>query len=168
MAKQPRIGFVLGSKSDLPQLEGAESFLKEVAVPYEIRIISAHRTPERAREYALTARDRGLEVLVGMAGMAAHLSGVLAATSDLPVLGVPARGGALQGVDALLSTVQMPAGVPVATFAIGKAGAMNAAVFACQILAGSDEGLRGKVAGFRAALRQKVETDDEDTRGVRG
>lgn len=167
MASQPRIGFVLGSRSDLPQLEGAESFLKQVGVPYEVRIISAHRTPERAREYARTARDRGLEVLVGMAGMAAHLSGVLAASSDLPVLGVPARGGALQGVDALLSTVQMPAGVPVATFAIGKAGAMNAAVFACQILAAFDERLRKEIGGFRAALRQKVETDDEDTRGVR-
>jgi phosphoribosylaminoimidazole carboxylase PurE protein len=168
MAKQPRVGFVLGSKSDLSQLEGAESFLKEVGVPYEVRIISAHRTPERAREYALTARDRGLEVLVGMAGMAAHLAGVLAATSDLPVLGVPARGGALQGVDALLSTVQMPAGVPVATFAVGKAGAMNAAVFACQILAQSDEALRKKVVGFRAAMRDKITQDDEDTRGVRG
>jgi len=168
MASQPRIGFLLGSKSDLPQLEGAESFLKEMGVPYEVRIISAHRTPERAREYALTARDRGLEVLVGMAGMAAHLGGVLAASSDLPVLGVPARGGALQGVDALLSTVQMPAGVPVATFAIGKAGAMNAAVFACQILGLSDAALRKKITGFRAALRQKVELDDEDTRGVRG
>jgi phosphoribosylaminoimidazole carboxylase PurE protein len=167
-SKQPRIGFVLGSKSDLAQLEGAEAFLKEVAVPYEVRIISAHRTPERAREYALTARDRGLGVLVGMAGMAAHLSGVLAASSDLPVLGIPARGGALQGVDALLSTVQMPGGVPVATFAIGKAGAMNAAIFACQILAQSDDALRKKIAGFRAALRQKVEQDDEDTRGVRG
>jgi phosphoribosylamine--glycine ligase len=167
MAKQPRIGFVLGSKSDVAQLEGAESFLKEVGVPYEVRIISAHRTPERAREYALTARDRGLEVLVAMAGMAAHLGGVLAATSDLPVLGVPARGGALQGVDALLSTVQMPAGVPVATFAIGKPGAMNAAVFACQILARSDEKLRQKIVGFRAAMRDKITQDDEDSRGVR-
>jgi len=168
MAKKPRIGFVLGSKSDLPQLEGAESFLKEVGVPYEVRIISAHRTPERAREYALTARDRGLEVLVAMAGMAAHLGGVLAATSDLPVLGVPARGGALQGVDALLSTVQMPAGVPVAAFAIGKPGAMNAAVFACQVLALSDADLRQKIVGFRAAMRDKITQDDEDARGVRG
>lgn len=168
MAKQPRIGFVLGSKSDLAQLEGAEAFLKEVGVPYEVRIISAHRTPERAREYALTARDRGLEVLVAMAGMAAHLGGVLAATSDLPVLGVPARGGALQGVDALLSTVQMPAGVPVATFAIGKPGAMNAAVFACQILAQADADLQGKIVGFRAAMREKITQDDEDARGIRG
>ena len=167
MASRPRIGFVLGSKSDLAQLEGAESFLKEMGVPYEVRVISAHRTPERAREYALTARDRGLEVLVGMAGMAAHLAGALAAASDLPVLGIPARGGALQGVDALLSTVQMPAGVPVATFAIGKAGAMNAAVFACQILANADEAVRKSLVGFRAALRAKVELDDEETRGVR-
>jgi phosphoribosylaminoimidazole carboxylase PurE protein len=168
MASQARIGFLLGSKSDLAQLEGAESFLKEVGVPYEVRIISAHRTPERAREYAETARERGLEVLVAVAGMAAHLGGVLAASSDLPVLGVPAPGGALQGIDALLSTVQMPAGVPVATFAIGKAGAMNAAVFACQVLALSDAALREKIARFRAALRRKVEQDDEDARGVRG
>ncbi|MHC4547144.1 MAG: 5-(carboxyamino)imidazole ribonucleotide mutase [Planctomycetota bacterium] len=168
MTRNPQIGFVVGSKSDLSQLEGAVSFLKEMGVPYEIRILSAHRTPELAREYALTARERGLRVLVGVAGMAAHLAGVLAATTDLPVLGVPARGGALQGVDALLSTVQMPGGVPVATFAIGKPGAMNAAIFACQILAHDDPALHKKLAGFRAALREKVEHDDEDMRGVRG
>jgi phosphoribosylaminoimidazole carboxylase PurE protein len=159
-----RIAFVLGSKSDLPLLEGARGFLEEIGVPYEIRIISAHRTPERAREYALTARDRGLAVLIGVAGMAAHLAGVLAASSDLPVLGVPGGGGPLQGIDSLLSTVQMPGGVPVATFAIGKAGATNAAIFACQILAQSDEQVRKGVAAFRASMRAKVEADDDEVR----
>ena len=164
---EPLIGFVLGSKSDLPQMEGAETFLKEVDVPYEVRIISAHRTPEHARDYALTAADRGLKVIVGMAGMAAHLAGVLSASADIPVLGVPARGGALQGFDALLGTVQMPAGVPVATFAIGKAGATNAAIFACKIMALHDEELAKKLVGFRAALRAQTEKADEESRGVR-
>ena len=164
MSAKPLIGFVLGSKSDLDQIEAARAFLKEMGVPFEVRIISAHRTPERCRDYAMTARDRGLKVLVGLAGLAAHLSGVLAAHSDLPVLGVPGGGGPLQGFDALLSTVQMPAGVPVATFAIGKAGATNAAVFACQILAGTDETIRKNVAGFRASMRAKVEAADDEVR----
>ena len=162
---KPLIAFILGSKSDLEQIEAAQTFLKEMDVPYEVRIISAHRTPERCREYATTARDRGLRVLIGMAGLAAHLSGVLAAHTDLPILGVPARGGPLQGFDALLSTVQMPAGVPVATFAIGKAGATNAAVFACQILAGTDETIRKNLEGFRASMRAKVEAADDEVRG---
>ncbi len=164
----PVIGFVLGSKNDLPQLEGAEAFLKEAQVPYEIRIISAHRTPERAREYAQSAPARGLRLLVGVAGMAAHLSGVLAATAQIPVLGVPASGGPLEGFDALLSTVQMPAGVPVATFAIGKAGATNAAVFACQVLALSDADLGQRIRDIRASQARKVERDDEETKGTRG
>jgi len=163
----PVIGFLLGSKNDLPQLEGAEAYLKEAQVPYEIRIISAHRTPERAREYALGARERGLKLLVGVAGMAAHLAGVLASTAQIPVLGVPAAGGPLEGFDALLSTVQMPAGVPVATFAIGKAGATNAAVFACQVLALGDDALAKRVRDIRAAQARKVEKDDEETRGTR-
>jgi 5-(carboxyamino)imidazole ribonucleotide mutase len=166
--KKPAIGFVLGSKSDLPLLEKAEALLAEMGMPYEVRIISAHRTPERAREYCLTARDRGLQVLIGVAGMAAHLAGALAAHSDLPVLGVPAGGGALQGFDALLSTVQMPAGVPVATFAVGKAGATNAALFACQIIGTADEGVRKKVQGFRAAMTDQVKAADDETKGVRG
>jgi phosphoribosylaminoimidazole carboxylase PurE protein len=135
-----------------------------MGVPFEVRVISAHRTPRRAHEYAATARDRGLEVLVGVAGMANHLAGTLAAWTDLPVLGVPAAGGPLQGVDALLSTVQMPPGVPVATFGIGAPGATNAAVFACQILARSDEGLRSKLDAFRASMRANVEKDDDEVR----
>ena len=156
-----RIGIVLGSKSDLSQMEGAEHLLKEVGVPYEIRIISAHRTPDKAHEYAKTAKERGIEVIIAVAGMAAHLAGVLAASADVPVLGVPARGGALEGLDALLATVQMPAGCPVATFAIGKAGGTNAAIFACQVLALTDEKVASQVRGFRAAMRMKVEADDE-------
>ncbi|MCZ6571746.1 MAG: 5-(carboxyamino)imidazole ribonucleotide mutase [Planctomycetota bacterium] len=167
MADKPRIGFLLGSKSDLPQLDGAEKFLKEIGVPYEVRIISAHRTPARAHEYAVTAKGRGIEVIVGMAGMAAHLAGVLAASAEVPVLGVPASGGPLQGFDALLSTVQMPPGIPVATLGIGKAGATNAAIFACKILACSDEGLHQQLNQFRAAMKAKIEQADEETRGTR-
>jgi len=159
----PRIGFVLGSKSDLPQIENAEAFLREMGVPFEVRIISAHRTPERAHEYAATAHERGLAAIIGMAGLAAHLAGVLAAVARVPVLGVPGGGGPLQGFDSLLSTVQMPAGVPVATFAVGKAGATNAAIFACQILALQDAEIAEKLAAFRANQRAKVERDDAET-----
>ena len=160
-----RIGFVLGSKSDLPQIEGAEALLKEFQVEYEVRILSAHRTPREAHEYAATAHDRGLQALIGMAGMAAHLAGVLAAVAKVPVLGVPARGGALNGVDALLSTVQMPAGVPVATFAVGKAGATNAALFACQMMALSDDAMAQKVQAYREQQAQKVLAADREVRG---
>ena len=149
MATAPLIGFVLGSDSDLPQMERAEKFLNDFDVPYEIRILSAHRTPHEAVEYATGAKARGLKVIAGMAGMAAHLAGVLAAHADVPVLGIPAQGGALNGLDALLSTVQMPGGVPVATFAIGKSGALNAAIFACQMMAMSDDGMAAKVAKYK-------------------
>jgi phosphoribosylaminoimidazole carboxylase PurE protein len=158
----PRVGIVLGSKSDLPQMEGAEALLKELSVPYELRIISAHRTPDESAEYAKTAKDRGLEVVIGMAGMAAHLAGVLAAHCKVPVLGVPAQGGALNGVDALYSTAQMPAGVPVACFAIGKAGATNAALFACQIMMANDADLAERVANHRAAMQDKIRADDAE------
>jgi phosphoribosylaminoimidazole carboxylase PurE protein len=159
------VGFVLGSQSDLDQLDGARAFLNEMGVPHEVRVISAHRTPERCREYVTTAKDRGLKVLVGVAGVAAHLAGVLSAHTDLPVLGVPAAGGPLNGLDALLSTVQMPGGVPVATFAIGKAGAMNAAVFAVRMLALNDAGLAKKLAAYRDSMRAKVERADDELRG---
>jgi len=159
------IGFVLGSKSDLPQMERAEAFLAKVDVPYEIRIMSAHRTPAETHEYAATAHERGLKVLVGMAGVAAHLAGVLASVARVPVLGVPAAGGALQGLDALLSTVQMPGGVPVATFAIGKSGAMNAAIFACKILALSDEGLARKLDDYRTEMGDAVRAADQELNG---
>jgi len=166
-ATRPRIGFVLGSKSDLPQLERAEAFLRQLDVPYEVRIISAHRTPERAHEYATTAKERGLSAIVAMAGMAAHLAGVMAATARVPVLGVPAAGGALDGFDALLSTVQMPGGVPVATFAIGKSGAQNAAIFACQMMALSDEALARRLESYRAEMAATVEQADDEVRASR-
>jgi 5-(carboxyamino)imidazole ribonucleotide mutase len=145
----PLIGFVLGSKNDLPQLERAEAFLKDAEIAYEVRILSAHRTPM-------------VQVLVGMAGMAAHLAGALAANSTLPILGVPAAGGALNGFDALLATVQMPGGVPVATFAIGKAGALNAAIFACQIMGRSNPETAQKVAAFRAKQTAAVLDADRE------
>jgi phosphoribosylaminoimidazole carboxylase PurE protein len=159
------VEFVLGSQSDMEQLEGARAFLKEMGVPHDVRIISAHRTPERCREYALAAKERGVKAFIGVAGVAAHLAGVLAAHTDLPVLGVPAAGGPLNGLDALLSTVQMPGGVPVATFAIGKAGATNAAVFACRMLALNDPALAKKLAAYRDAMRGKVERADDELRG---
>ncbi|MHC4959055.1 MAG: 5-(carboxyamino)imidazole ribonucleotide mutase [Planctomycetota bacterium] len=161
---EPQIGFVLGSTSDLEQIEGARATLKELGVAHEVRIISAHRTPAEAHEYATTAHERGLKAIIGMAGMAAHLAGVLAAVAKVPVLGVPARGGALNGVDALYSTVQMPAGIPVATFAIGKAGATNAAIFACQMMALSDPAMREKLDALREAQADKVRAADKETR----
>ena len=161
----PVIGFVLGSKSDLAQMERAEEFLKKLEVPYEVRIMSAHRTPDEAHEYAVTAHKKGLKVLVGMAGMAAHLAGVLAAEARIPVLGVPAAGGALNGLDALLSTVQMPGGVPVATFAIGKSGALNAAIFACRILALSDPDMAEKLDVYRTEMADAVRAADKELNG---
>jgi len=164
-----QVAFVLGSRSDLPILEEAEKFLREMGIGFEVRIISAHRTPERAREFAHGARDRGLRAIVAVAGVAAHLAGAMAASArGVPVLGVPAPGGALQGFDALLSTVQMPGGVPVATFAIGKAGATNAAVFAAQMMALSDAALQARLDQWRAAMSRKVEKDDEEVRGAGG
>ncbi len=158
----PKIGICLGSKSDLPQLENAQKLLKEMGVPYEVRILSAHRTPGRAAEYASGARGRGIKVLIGMAGVAAHLAGALAAHSDLPVLGIPAAGGPLSGFDALLATVQMPPGVPVATFAVGKMGATNAALFACQIIAQTEPEVQQGIVDYRAAMRAKVQAADAE------
>jgi phosphoribosylaminoimidazole carboxylase PurE protein len=162
----PRVGFVMGSASDRPTIEGAEQFLEEMGVGYEVRVLSAHRTPEQAAEYARSAHARGLVAIVALAGMAAHLAGAMAANAKVPVLGVPVPSGPLQGVDALLSTVQMPAGVPVATFAIGKPGATNAAVFACQMMALADAEVARKLDAYRAKMRAKVLRDDEGARGT--
>jgi len=159
-----KIGFVLGSKSDLDQIEGAKAFLDEVGVPFEVRILSAHRTPAESHAYARGARDAGLQAIIAMAGLAAHLAGVMAATARVPVLGVPARGGPLDGLDALLSTVQMPGGVPVATFAIGKPGATNAAIFACQMMALHDAELDARLVEYRATMRANVLAADEEVR----
>jgi len=151
------VGIVMGSDSDLPEMKAAADFLKSMAVGCEITIASAHRTPERAAEYARTAEQRGLKLIIAGAGMAAHLAGVLAAHTDLPVIGVPLASSSLNGLDSLLSTVQMPPGVPVATMGIGKAGAKNAAVFALKMLALSDPELRQKVIQFRLQMVREVE-----------
>lgn len=151
------IGIVMGSDSDLPVMQGCVDFLKEMGVPYEVTVASAHRTPERAAEFSSTARDRGVKVIIAAAGMAAHLAGVLAAHTTLPVIGVPIDASALQGLDSLLSTVQMPPGVPVATMGIGKAGAKNAAILACQILGTSDEAMAVKLVDFKKKMAAQVE-----------
>ncbi|MGD9723670.1 MAG: 5-(carboxyamino)imidazole ribonucleotide mutase [Pirellulales bacterium] len=153
---RPLVGIVMGSKSDWETMARAAEILAKFDVPHECRVVSAHRTPEHAREYALKAESRGLEALIAGAGGAAHLAGVVAAYSVLPVLGVPMQSPALGGLDSLLSTVQMPGGVPVATFAIGQAGATNAALFAVSLLAGSRPELRDKLRKFREEQQQKV------------
>lgn len=152
-----RVGIVMGSDSDLPVMKAASDFLTEVGIGWEMTVASAHRTPERAGRYASSARERGLKVIIAGAGMAAHLAGVLAAHTTLPVIGVPIEASALQGFDSLLSTVQMPPGIPVATMAIGKAGAKNAAILATQILAVTDEVLMEKMVAFKAKMAREVE-----------
>jgi 5-(carboxyamino)imidazole ribonucleotide mutase len=152
----PLVGIVMGSKSDWETMSHAAETLKRFGVPHECRVVSAHRTPNEAHEYAAGAESRGLEVLIAGAGGAAHLAGVVAAYSVLPVLGVPMQTPALGGLDSLLSTVQMPGGVPVATFAIGKAGTINAALFAVSILAASRPELRQKLREFREEQRSKI------------
>jgi 5-(carboxyamino)imidazole ribonucleotide mutase len=152
----PIVGIIMGSQSDWETLRYAAEMLERLAVPHETRIVSAHRTPERLREYAIGARGRGLKVIIAGAGGAAHLPGMCAAWTPLPVLGVPVESHALKGMDSLLSIVQMPAGIPVATLAIGRAGAVNAALLAAAILAIGD-----------AALAERLDTvRDEQTRGV--
>lgn len=150
MPDSPLIGLIMGSISDWSTLEHAARTLEEFGVPFEKRVVSAHRTPQLLVEYATTAEARGLKCLIAGAGGAAHLPGMAASMTALPVLGVPVESKVLHGVDSLLSIVQMPGGVPVATFAIGKAGALNAALFAVSLLALEDAGLREKLHAFRA------------------
>lgn len=152
----PLVGMVMGSASDWEVMQQAAARLAEFGVPYEARVISAHRTPDLADEYAAAAEARGLRCIIAGAGGAAHLAGVLAAKTTLPVLGVPMASKHLQGLDSLLSTVQMPAGIPVATFAIGEAGAQNAALFAVAILAGQDRTLAERLKAFRAGQAEKI------------
>ena len=152
----PVVGIVMGSDSDWPLLRAAAATLKEFGVAYEAKVLSAHRTPDEAIDYASGAAERGLKVLIGAAGGAAHLAGVLAAKTQLPVLAVPMPSQHLQGLDSLLAMVQMPAGIPVATFAIGEAGATNAALFAVAMLALNDKTLAQKLADFRRAQTEKV------------
>lgn len=152
--KKPLVGILMGSESDMPVMEKAAEVLKEIGVPYEVDISSAHRLPDKTVEYAKTARERGIEVLIAGAGMAAHLAGVLAANTTLPVIGVPIKSGALNGIDALYSTVQMPAGIPVATVAID--GARNAAYLACSILSIKYPDIAEKLEKFRDKTKQTL------------
>ena len=150
------VGIIMGSDSDLPVMQEAFELLANFGVPAEITVASAHRSPKRVSEYARTAKGRGLKVLIAGAGGAAHLAGVLAAETSLPVIGVPIASSPLTGWDALLSTVQMPAGVPVATMAVGKAGARNAAILAVQILAVADNKLQDRLEHYKEELAEKV------------
>lgn len=153
----PIVGIVMGSDSDWPLVKKAFDTFKEFGVECEVRVISAHRTPDLAAEYSKTALERGIKVILSAAGGAAHLGGILAAHTTLPVIGIPVAGGALNGVDALLATLQMPSGIPVATVALGSAGPVNAALFAIQILALSDAALAGQLALHKQKLAEKVD-----------
>jgi 5-(carboxyamino)imidazole ribonucleotide mutase len=150
------VGIIMGSSSDWETMRHAAETLEALGVSHEIKIVSAHRTPERLYDYARTAKDRGLKLIIAGAGGAAHLPGMAASMTVLPVLGVPVESKALGGIDSLLSIVQMPAGVPVGTLAIGRAGAVNAALLAASILALSDDALAGRVAGLRAEQTEAV------------
>ena len=154
--RQPIVAVVMGSDSDFPVVNGCIETLGEFDIPYEVRVISAHRTPDKAHEFASTARLKGLRILIAAAGGAAHLAGVLASLTTLPVIGIPIQTPTLGGADSLYSTVQMPSGVPVATVSIGKAGAKNAALLAAEILALSDDQLHDRLRAFRASMRRTV------------
>jgi 5-(carboxyamino)imidazole ribonucleotide mutase len=156
MSDQPLVGVVMGSKSDYDVLSAAVEILRALGIPYEARVLSAHRTPDQLLEYVETARERGLRVMIAGAGGAAHLAGVMAAKTLLPVLAVPIAATPLNGLDSLLSMVQMPKGIPVGTLAIGKPGAANAALFAAAILALNDAALYERLAAWRVARAQEV------------
>ncbi|MBF0463271.1 MAG: 5-(carboxyamino)imidazole ribonucleotide mutase [Magnetococcales bacterium] len=160
MNNQPLVGILMGSDSDWAVMQETAVVLRQFAIPFEMTVSSAHRTPERTHEYAATAAARGLRVLIAGAGAAAHLAGVVAASTLLPVIGVPLSATGLQGLDALLATVQMPGGIPVATMAIGAAGARNAALFAVRLLALSDAGLAEKLAAFHRDMANTVQAKD--------
>jgi 5-(carboxyamino)imidazole ribonucleotide mutase len=159
----PRVGVIMGSKSDWGTMQHAADVLKSLNIPHEVKVVSAHRTPDLLFDYAETAEERGLEVIIAGAGGAAHLPGMCAAKTVLPVLGVPVESQVLRGVDSLLSIVQMPAGIPVGTLAIGKAGATNAALLAAAILALKTPALREALKNFRASRTQEV-LDNPDPR----
>jgi phosphoribosylaminoimidazole carboxylase PurE protein len=156
--KTPLVGILMGSDSDLSVMEEAFQVLDQFSVPFEAHILSAHRSPEQTAAYAKTARDRGVKVLIAGAGWAAHLAGVVAAETILPVIGIPIDSSPLKGMDSLLSTVQMPPGIPVATMAIGKGGARNAALFAIQILALADPALGEKLQAHKSGMAEEVVT----------
>ncbi|HET6536527.1 MAG TPA: 5-(carboxyamino)imidazole ribonucleotide mutase [Sphingopyxis sp.] len=152
----PLVGVIMGSQSDMPTMEEAVQILESLGIPHEVRIISAHRTPDRLVDYAKSAVSRGLKAIIAGAGGAAHLPGMVAAMTRIPVLGVPVQSAALSGVDSLYSIVQMPGGVPVATFAIGKPGAKNAGLFAAAMLAVQDEALANQLDAWRSAQSDSV------------
>jgi 5-(carboxyamino)imidazole ribonucleotide mutase len=156
MEPKPLVGVVMGSESDWDVMQHAARVLKDFGVPFEHKVVSAHRTPDTMFEYAQGARERGLACIIAGAGGAAHLPGMLASKTTLPVLGVPVPSRHLAGQDSLYSIVQMPKGIPVATFAIGEAGAANAGLFAVSLLASADAGLAAKLADYRAKLREQV------------
>ena len=153
---KPVVGIIMGSDSDLPVMQETAKVLKQFEIPYEIGVYSAHRSPHRTLDYVKSARERGLKVIIAGAGSSAHLAGVTAAETTLPVIGIPIDSSPLSGLDALLSTVQMPPGVPVATMGVGKSGATNAGMFAVQILALNDEKLARKLAEYKDQLEKSV------------
>lgn len=159
--QKPLVLIVMGSDSDIAVMDECAKILKEFGVPFEMRVSSAHRCPDRTAALASEAAGRGIKVIVAAAGMAAHLAGVIAAVTTLPVIGVPIGGGALDGVDALYAMVQMPGGIPVGTMAIGKAGAKNAGIFAVQMLALSDAEYAAKLAEYKRNMAEEVEAKDE-------
>ena len=152
----PKVGVIMGSDSDWPTMSKAVEVLEDFGIPYEAKVVSAHRTPELLVDYARSAEDRGIRCIIAGAGGAAHLPGMVASMTILPVLGVPVQSRALKGMDSLLSIVQMPKGIPVATFAIGEAGAGNAGLYAASILAVGDEDLAARLHDFRIAQRDRV------------
>ena len=152
----PMVGIVMGSDSDLPVMQASADALKSFGIPYEMTVASAHRSPARAADYAATAQNRGLKAIIAGAGHAAHLAGVLAAHTTLPVIGVPIDSSCLKGWDALLATVQMPPGIPVATMAIGKSGARNAGILAAQMIALADPDLAEKLTRFKEKMAEQV------------
>ena len=166
MAK-PKVAVVIGSDSDYPAIQDMLKLLEGFAIPHEITISSAHRSPDRTHRYAVTLEERGVQVVIACAGAAAHLAGVLAAHTILPVIGVPIDSSPLNGLDALLSTSMMPAGVPVATMGIGKTGAANAAVLAAQILARSDPALAERLRTYKKELAERVEDRDRELKKSR-
>jgi len=155
-SQKPLVGLIMGSQSDWPTLKAASEMLRALGVPHESKIVSAHRTPDRMTAYAKSAAGRGLKVIIAGAGGAAHLPGMTASMTALPVLGVPVESKALKGMDSLLSIVQMPGGIPVATFAIGESGAKNAALHAAAILALSDKAIAKRLAKWRARMTEDV------------
>ena len=163
-ADAPLVGIVMGSRSDWETMQHASAKLEALGVPHEVRVVSAHRTPDVLFEYAASAESRGLRAIIAGAGGAAHLPGMLAAKTVVPVLGVPVQSKALNGMDSLLSIVQMPAGIPVATFAIGTEGAANAALFAAAMLAGAHPAIAGALAAFRARQTAEVAGNDDPRR----